>query len=40
MNERILFPLNRKAIATDRNDGFFKNIFSQDGKAASSRKDI
>ena len=40
MNERISFPLNRKSIATGRNDGFVKNIFPQDGKAASSRKDI
>ena len=40
MNERISFPLNRKSIATDHNDGFVKNIFPQDGKVASSRKDI
>ena len=40
MNERISFPLNRKSIATGCNDGFIKNIFPQDGKAASSRKDI
>ena len=38
MNERILFPLNRKSVTTDPNEGFVRHIFSQDAKTASSKK--
>ena len=40
MNERISFLLNRKSVGTGRNKGFVWNIFSRDGRTASSRKDI
>ena len=40
MNERILFPLNRKSVATGHHKGFVQNMFPRDEKTTSSRKDI
>ena len=40
MNQRISFPLNRKSVATGRNEGFICNIFSRHGKTTSGRNDI
>ena len=40
MNEIIPFPLNRKSVVTGSNKAIVQNIFPQDGKTTSSRKDI
>ena len=40
MNERILFPLNRKSVATGYNEGFVENIIARDRKTASDGRDI
>ena len=40
VNERILFPLKRKSVATGCNKGFVKNKFLRDGKTTSIRRVI